>query len=350
MSIESFRTTCNAHPTLEMAVCPVASSAFRLMGTSFLLVIDAYSKWLEVRIMPSTHSSAIVATLRTLFAQFGLPATIVTDNAPNFSSAEFNARNGISHLYSPPYHPSSNGLAERAVQSFKQSMKKLKGGSLSDRVAHVLFHSHTTPTSTVGLTPAELLQNRRLRTRLDLLRPSIATRVVDKQAKQQHNANLHSKNREFKEGEEVYVKNFHSGPKWMPGHVTKLLGNVSVEATLFDGRSVTRHLDHIRRRIITEASMDLETIQQDPPDTSVQRSDTSVQRSDTSVQRSDTSVQRPDTSVQCSDTPLVDTSVELTTGTSCGLSHNEGSEATPHTARYPSRPGRPPDRFSPTLT
>ena len=91
------------------------------MGHMFLIVIDAHSKWLEVRLMPSTTSSSVIATLRTIFAQFGLPARIVTDNGRNFTSAEFDAflhNNGIKHMKSSPYHPSSNGLAERAVQSF----------------------------------------------------------------------------------------------------------------------------------------------------------------------------------------------------------------------------------------
>ncbi len=102
-----------------MAIATLVSPAFGpFMGHMFLIVVDAHSKWLEVRIMSSTVSSVIVSTLRNLFAQFGLPAIVVTDNAPNFSSSEFNLffkQNGIQHLYSPPYHPSSNGLAERAV-------------------------------------------------------------------------------------------------------------------------------------------------------------------------------------------------------------------------------------------
>ena len=56
------------------------------LGHMFLIIIDAYSKWLEVRIMKSTTSSAIVTTLCSIFAPFGLPSIIVTDNACNLTS------------------------------------------------------------------------------------------------------------------------------------------------------------------------------------------------------------------------------------------------------------------------
>ena len=78
-----------------------------------------------------------------------------------------------------------NGLAERAVQSFKHSMSKLKDGSLLDKLSRVLFYSHITPHSTTGQSPAELLQNRRLKSRLDLLRPDLENHIFDSQNKQQ---------------------------------------------------------------------------------------------------------------------------------------------------------------------
>ena len=142
--------------------------------------------------MKSTTSAAIVSSLRGIFAQFGIPSIIVTDNARNFTSAEFEQFlqvNGIKHLMSPPYHSSSNGLAERAVQSFKGSLSKLQSGSLQGRVSHILFYSHITPHSTTGISPTELLQNRRLRSQLDLIRPDVEAHVVGKQSTQQSYAN-----------------------------------------------------------------------------------------------------------------------------------------------------------------
>ena len=136
------------------------------LGHMFLVLIDAHSKWLEVRLMPSTTSTAIISTLRSIFAQFGLPSVIVTDNGRNFTSAEFEQflhRNGIKHLLSSPYHPSSNGLAERGVQVFKREMSKFTEGTLSNRISHMLFYNHITPHSTTGLSPAELLLSCRKR-------------------------------------------------------------------------------------------------------------------------------------------------------------------------------------------
>ena len=99
----------------------------------FLLLIDAHSKWLEVHMTTSSTSATTISLLRKSFASLGLPEVIVSDNATNFTSEEFEQflkKNGVKHVKTPPYHPASNGLAERAVQTFKEGMRKLKDGSL----------------------------------------------------------------------------------------------------------------------------------------------------------------------------------------------------------------------------
>ena len=67
--------------------------------------------------------------LRFIFATFGLPQQIVSDNSAQFTSIEFNSfvtSNFIRHIRSAPFHPATNGLAERFVQSFKAAMKSAK--------------------------------------------------------------------------------------------------------------------------------------------------------------------------------------------------------------------------------
>ena len=72
------------------------------------------------------------------------------------------------------YHPASNGLAERAFQTFKEGMKKmLNMESLETRVSRFLFKYRITPHSTTGIAPAEMLMSRKPRSRLDVLHPDV---------------------------------------------------------------------------------------------------------------------------------------------------------------------------------
>ena len=148
------------------------------MGKMFLLLIDAHSKWMEVHIVASATSASTMEKMRVTFATHGLPETLVTDNGSVFTSAEFQEflkKNGIRHVTSAPYHPASNGLAERAVQVFKEGMRKAMAGTLETKVARFLLKYRITPHSTTGRPPAELLMARRLRSQLDQLHPDHST-------------------------------------------------------------------------------------------------------------------------------------------------------------------------------
>ncbi len=110
-------------------------------GKMFLVVIDAYSKWIEVCPMTTPSTFTTTQQLRQLFSQFGIPETIVSDNGTQFLSAEFHEFcqvNGIHHIRVSPYHPSSNGLAERAVKVFKLGLKKQTQGTITDKIARFL--------------------------------------------------------------------------------------------------------------------------------------------------------------------------------------------------------------------
>ena len=95
---------------------------------NILVTINAHSKWIEVVCTPSTAFSCVIEELQTLFAKFGLPETVVTDNRPRFVSQKFKIflqSNGIRHTTSAPYHPASNGLAERTMQVVKMGLRIL---------------------------------------------------------------------------------------------------------------------------------------------------------------------------------------------------------------------------------
>ena len=78
----------------------------------FLVIVDAYSKWIEVKTTNVATSTATIAILDELFAAYGTPVTIVSDNAPQFTSVEFKTflqTNGVKyHKLSAPYHPADS--------------------------------------------------------------------------------------------------------------------------------------------------------------------------------------------------------------------------------------------------
>jgi hypothetical protein len=154
-------------------------------GQSFLLVVDSHSKWLEVFPLESTTAAVTIATLRILFARYGLPIELVSDNGPQFIAQEFKdflKRNSIKQTLCPPYHPASNGLAEKHVQTFKHMYKKHEGVDINYKVADVLFRYRNLPHTTTNKSPAELFLKRSPRTRLSLVKPCLQRQVEDKQA------------------------------------------------------------------------------------------------------------------------------------------------------------------------
>lgn len=100
---------------------------FHFQGQEFLILIDVYSRWLEVRKMNRTNAQQLIKHLESVFGLFGYPKCLVSDNGPPFSSWEFKSylnAHGIKKIFSPPYHPQSNGIIERAVQTVKSVLRK----------------------------------------------------------------------------------------------------------------------------------------------------------------------------------------------------------------------------------
>lgn len=78
-------------------------------GQFFLIVVDAFSKWLEVKVVPGLSASATIKVLRELFATHDLPKVVVSDSGPAFLSEEFKQQNNnnIRQALMASYHPGS---------------------------------------------------------------------------------------------------------------------------------------------------------------------------------------------------------------------------------------------------
>jgi hypothetical protein len=97
-------------------------------GHSYLIMVDAYSKWIEARETKGSFDvSVAIACCRDWFATHGIPDELVSDQGPAFRAEEFKQflkSNAIRNIFSAPYHPATNGQAERTVKTLKQNLSK----------------------------------------------------------------------------------------------------------------------------------------------------------------------------------------------------------------------------------
>lgn len=128
----------------------------------YLVVIDYYSRYIEVANLTSTTTAHVTGKLKSIFARHGVPETVFMDNGPQFSAAEFAAfarDYDFTHATSSPRYPQSNGEAERAVRTLISLLKK------GEDPHKALMAYRATPLSH-GSSPAQLLMGRNIRTPL----------------------------------------------------------------------------------------------------------------------------------------------------------------------------------------
>lgn len=223
---------------------------------NFLVAIDHYSKWMDVYVMKEYSAKSVKDKLRVQFANFGLPKIIVTDNGPPFSSSEFASfchSNGINLVHSPPYHPQSNGLAERAVQDINfQNVQEL--------VNSFLFSYRNTPSTITGMSPSEIIFNHKPNTFLSLLnkesivknekRESYVSKSkenIQNNCKENIQNNCNLNNFDLKVNDLVlYMNNFKNNfPKWWDA---KILARISkfVYKIIVNGSVRTAHRNQLR--------------------------------------------------------------------------------------------------------
>ena len=134
MSCLSETTTPNREPLISTALPShpwerIASDQFELKNSTYLLTVDYYSRFVEVQKLNSTTSSSVITHLKSIFARFGIPAEMVSDNGPQFSSQEmkeFSETYGFRHITTSPHYPLANGLAERMVKPSKVCLRILQ--------------------------------------------------------------------------------------------------------------------------------------------------------------------------------------------------------------------------------
>lgn len=136
-----------------------------------LVVIDYYSRYMELEVMSKITAQETIKRLKRIFRIWGPPRTITLDNAKQFVSCELEEycrMNSIHLNHTSPYWPQANGEVERQNRSLLKRMK-IANALYNDWKAELnnyLELYNNTPHSITGKAPSELLQNRKLRTKL----------------------------------------------------------------------------------------------------------------------------------------------------------------------------------------
>lgn len=144
----------------------VGIDLFTLYGKDYVLLMDYYSHYPEMAVLRDTTTNTVMTQIKSFFARHGIPSTVRTDNGPQFSCQafkDFSKMYGFEHITSSPLYPQSNGLVENGVKIVKLLIKKALDSNSDPYLA--LLNYRDTPLKH-GKSPAEMLFNRKLKTRL----------------------------------------------------------------------------------------------------------------------------------------------------------------------------------------
>ena len=184
---------------------------------------------------------------------------MVSDNGRQFVSEEFGSFlkiAGVKYLkLAAPYHPPTNGQAERCVGTVKDVLQNMTSspGSITTDINRFLQHYRVAPHSTTYQPPAQLFLGRKIRTRLDLVRPSTSYSQMFLSEKQK--SSFVPSYREFQTSQLVY---FLSGnprmDKWITGKIITKLGDLHYEIS-YNGQRFKRHVYQLKPYYSNEGSI-----------------------------------------------------------------------------------------------
>lgn len=200
----------------------------------YLVVIDYYSQFPELIQINNTKANTLIVHLKSMFARYGIPEIIFSDNGSPFQSKEFqkfcNEWSIVNETSSPKY-PQSNGLVERNIQTLKKMLKKCFKANQDPYVA--LLNFRNTPKGKMP-SPSNLLMSRNLRTKLFVQKSNLQSKPIPytmfhklksdniKEMKKYHKGK--GKLSELKVGDPVYFKKLWNA-EWEQGCIVKNVNN-----------------------------------------------------------------------------------------------------------------------------
>ena len=235
-------------------------------GDYLLVVVDDYSRYPEVEVMSTTSAKSTIPKLDAIFARHGIPEVVKSDNGPPFNSQDFRnfaSYSGFHHRKITPLWPQANGGAERMMATLKKAIQTahMEKKAWKQELYSFLRNYRATPHSTTGVSPAEALFKRKLRTRLPETSASdlqdhqdLKIRLKDKEGKTKMKAaaddSRNSSYPDIKLGDNVLVKqpkeNKLTTP-FSPEPMTVTARQGSMVTASNARRSITRNSSHFKK-------------------------------------------------------------------------------------------------------
>ncbi|MCG7878633.1 MAG: RNase H-like domain-containing protein [Candidatus Thiodiazotropha endolucinida] len=197
----------------------LGTDIFHWKGHNYLLVIDYYSRFIEIAKLTTLTSSDVISHMKSIMSRHGICDTLVSDGAGCYTSDlfhKFTENFGINHVLSSPKYPQGNSEAERAVQTCKRLLEK------ADDPYIAIMEYRATPIRN-GYSPSELLMGRKIKTIIPTAPGNLKPRLVNPTKIKQRENHVKSQTKlsydtrkrarhfqPLENGDRVYVKNLQT--------------------------------------------------------------------------------------------------------------------------------------------
>ena len=208
----------------EVPVFPwtkLTTDIFHFEGNSYLLLVD-YTSFPIMRKLKSMTAQHIADHIKQIFAKYGWPNTLVSDNRPCYASKIFKqlmTEYQVNHITSLPHYPQSNGLAEKYVQIIKNLFHKAK--EEEQDLHKCLMTYRNTPLSSQLQLPMQILSSRATRSTLPLSNAAKKQMRLHSEELRATQKNQHLPINDLCIDQTVMYQD-PTNKKWYPANITKL--------------------------------------------------------------------------------------------------------------------------------
>uniref|UniRef100_A0A1Y1NHV7 RNA-directed DNA polymerase n=3 Tax=Photinus pyralis TaxID=7054 RepID=A0A1Y1NHV7_PHOPY len=213
----------------------VACDILNYGNKDYLVLIDTFSKWIELVRLSSKTADSIIKVLKSIFSTHGIPSKLYADNMP-FNSRQFRQFSqdwSFELTFSSPYYHQSNGLAERGVGICRAMLNKCD--DIQGDIFNIMLEYRNTPVLGTPYSPAQLLFSRLCRTKLPITNESLAPKVVSQfrdellknslTKKAYYDRTARTQTHNFVPGQKVLYKENDKSKTWCRGEIVNLGDN-----------------------------------------------------------------------------------------------------------------------------